>query len=77
MLIMDVYAQCQEHEPPHTVTLNTDSGGELPPLPCDGTAIAYEVDAECDCGRDFSGEYFPDERLPDHQCDEDEDDQCL
>ena len=76
MMILDVRGQCQEHDPPHVVELNTDRAGrDFPELPCDGTVIAWDVEGECDCGEDVSGEYFPEEclTLPDHECDEDED----
>ena len=71
-MLMDVWGQCSDHEPPHVVDLNTTiSGGEFPPVSCGGTVTVYEVTGQCDeCGEDVSGEYFPDEYpyMPTHQC---------
>lgn len=76
-MILDIRGQCQEHEPPHVVDIDTNNeGGHWPDLPCEGTVIAWDVAGECDeCPHVADGEYFPEETayIPEHDCEPDED----
>lgn len=74
--MLAIWGECQEHDPPHFVDIDTNAeGGNWPELPCDGTVDTWEIVGGCDeCGYNHTGEYFTDEDhyVPEHECEDEE-----
>lgn len=58
MIMLEITGECEDHDPPHDVYLDTDRL-DLPDPPCGGNISVYEVTGECHtCGELIDGEFY-------------------
>jgi len=65
MIMVEITGECDDHDPPHTVSVDRDRV-EFPDPPCGGTISEYDIIGECfTCGEEIDGMYFRGEPPPD------------